>query len=77
MPPLDYDSRILGHVIFTPTPGRDLAEECREVRDLLEINISRSSRSAGRMPSVAHELSGDTRESWTGDSFPRIPGAAA
>jgi biotin carboxylase len=41
LPPDDYDSRILGHVIFAPALPRDaLAEECEQVGALFEIGYT-------------------------------------
>ena len=31
LPPEDYDSRILGHVLFRPTPGESIDVQCREL----------------------------------------------
>jgi len=31
MPPVDYDSRVLGHIIFSPRDNSDAARECHEV----------------------------------------------
>ncbi|MBM3316656.1 MAG: ATP-grasp domain-containing protein [Candidatus Eisenbacteria bacterium] len=38
LPPADYDSRILGHVIFAPSGG-DLARECRELLEPVRVEI--------------------------------------
>lgn len=37
MPPDDYDSRILGHIIFRPTAGADILEECRQLASLVKV----------------------------------------
>jgi biotin carboxylase len=42
LPPEDYESWYLGHVIFVPTTGKDIEEQCREVRQLLSLEIDAS-----------------------------------
>jgi biotin carboxylase len=37
VPPADYDSRILGHVIFAPSAPVDLEPECRQLAGLIDI----------------------------------------
>lgn len=39
LPPRDYDSRILGHVLFAPATEGDLASECRQLADRVRIEI--------------------------------------
>ena len=39
MPPDDYDSRLLGHVIFEPRDWNALGAECAEINDLLNVEI--------------------------------------
>ncbi len=39
LPPDDYDSRILGHVIFAPASFHSLETECRELASMLEIQM--------------------------------------
>lgn len=39
LPPRDYKSWLLGHLIFEPVPGIDISEQVRAVRDALEIDI--------------------------------------
>ncbi len=41
MPPDDYDSRILGHIIFEPTAGRDITEECRQLLSHVKIRMEK------------------------------------
>ncbi len=38
-PPEDYDSWLLGHVIFEPTPGVRLVEQCHDIREKIAINV--------------------------------------
>ena len=38
-PPEDYDAWLLGHVIFEPDPGSDFADQCREVKEKLLVEI--------------------------------------
>lgn len=40
MPPDDYDSRLLGHVIFDPRDWNTLDDECVEINALLKVEIS-------------------------------------
>ncbi len=37
MPPEDYDAWLLGHILFIPDPSSDLAEQCRELAEKLEV----------------------------------------
>ena len=39
MPPADYDSWILGHVIFLPTEGPDLETQCYELLAAIVVEI--------------------------------------
>jgi len=39
LPPDDYESRLLGHVIFAPTVGRAIRDECNELVAQLRLNI--------------------------------------
>ena len=39
LPPEDYDSWYLGHIIFVPDAGRDVEEQCRELEQLLIVEI--------------------------------------
>ena len=39
LPPEDYDSWYLGHLIFVPEAGRDVEEQCLELRQLLTLEI--------------------------------------
>jgi len=39
-PPADYDAWLLGHVIFVPDPRRDVASQCRELHDRLQIEVN-------------------------------------
>lgn len=41
LPPEDYDSLVLGHVIFTPATDENLLEQCHEVANRVEINVER------------------------------------
>jgi len=38
-PPVDYDAWLLGHVIFVPDTDRDVASQCRELHDRLQIEV--------------------------------------
>jgi biotin carboxylase len=38
-PPEDYDAWLLGHVIFVPAPGRDVAAQCRELNEKLLVEV--------------------------------------
>ncbi len=40
LPPCDYDSRVLGYVVFAPQPARPVADQCRELSGLLDITWS-------------------------------------
>ncbi len=40
LPPEDYGSWLLGHVIFRPVPGVDGADQVRAVREAIEINLA-------------------------------------
>lgn len=39
-PPEDYDAWLLGHALFRPDPGRDIAAQCRELADKLVIEVA-------------------------------------
>ena len=39
LPPEDYESWYLGHLIFVPEAGRDVDEQCLELRQLLSLEI--------------------------------------
>ena len=39
LPPLDYDSWILGHVIYRPDPGRTVSEQNEELRSMFQTRI--------------------------------------
>ena len=39
LPPEDYESWYLGHVIFVPDPGTDVEEQCLELQHLLAVEI--------------------------------------
>ena len=39
MPPKDYDSRLIGHVIFQPSSTNGIREECLEIALKLKIKI--------------------------------------
>jgi biotin carboxylase len=39
MPPADYDSWVLGHIIFSPTEGTDLEAQCDEIVEKIFIEI--------------------------------------
>ena len=39
LPPNDYDSRLLGHVIFRPSPGISLEVECAEMAGKLKVEM--------------------------------------
>lgn len=41
MPPYDYDSWLLGHVIFEPRTDDNLRKQCQEIRRKLTINVER------------------------------------
>ena len=40
LPPLDYDSWILGHVIYRPEPGRMISEQNDELKSLFQFRIT-------------------------------------
>jgi hypothetical protein len=40
LPPQDYDSRLLGHVIFKPAVQASLEQECSELADKLLVDIN-------------------------------------
>jgi biotin carboxylase len=40
LPPQDYDSWILGHVIYRPQPGRGVSEQNDELRSLFQMKIA-------------------------------------
>ena len=40
LPPLDYDSWILGHVIYRPAPRREVSEQNDELRSLFQMRIA-------------------------------------
>jgi biotin carboxylase len=40
LPPLDYDSWILGHVIYRPVPGRAVSEQNDELKSLFHFEIA-------------------------------------
>lgn len=42
MPPEDYDSFVLGHIIFTCENGMDLMNECLRILDILTVEIESS-----------------------------------
>lgn len=42
LPPDDYDSRLLGHIIFEPSPGADIAVEAAEVADRVVIKMEQT-----------------------------------
>jgi hypothetical protein len=39
IPPDDYDSWLLGHVIFEPQPGVCLRSQCNDIREKISINV--------------------------------------
>ena len=39
MPPADYDSWLLGHVIFEPDPDPDPAVQCRRLAAKLAVEM--------------------------------------
>jgi biotin carboxylase len=39
MPPLDYDSWVLGHIIFEPEGGKNLEEQCRELSGKIVVEV--------------------------------------
>jgi biotin carboxylase len=43
LPPADYDSRILGHVIFRPVSKNDLEAECKSLEAKLAIRLEQAS----------------------------------
>ncbi len=42
LPPSDYDSWYLGYVLFQPSPGVRVEEQCAELRKLLDVEIQRN-----------------------------------
>jgi biotin carboxylase len=42
LPPEEYESWYLGHIIFVPAAGKDVEEQCRELRQLLIVEIEAS-----------------------------------
>ncbi|MEW5993306.1 MAG: ATP-grasp domain-containing protein [Candidatus Zixiibacteriota bacterium] len=38
-PPDDYDSWVLGHVVFEPEPGASLRKQCNEISEKISINV--------------------------------------
>ena len=42
LPPIDYDSWILGHVIYRPYPGRSVPEQNNELNSLFQMKITPS-----------------------------------
>ena len=42
LPPEDYDSRVLGHVIFEPSSSDDMAAECAQIAELLEVEMEQT-----------------------------------
>lgn len=42
LPPEDYDSRVLGHVVFQPSEAQDLEDECREIAGKLQVEFEAS-----------------------------------
>ncbi len=42
MPPDDYDSRVLGHIIFEPQRGLCLRRQCDDIRGKITINVEQS-----------------------------------
>jgi hypothetical protein len=39
LPPDDYDSRLLGHVIFKPATTQSIEDECTELESKLSVEI--------------------------------------
>ncbi len=39
MPPSDYDSWVLGHIIFEPEGGKNLEEQCRELSGQIVVEV--------------------------------------
>jgi biotin carboxylase len=39
MPPQDYESWYLGHIIFNPTPEASLTDQCQELRKLFVVDM--------------------------------------
>jgi biotin carboxylase len=39
MPPEDYDSRLLGHILFKPEKNRDMVLQFREIRDKIGVHL--------------------------------------
>ena len=42
LPPLDYDSRLLGHVIFEPDSLENLEQECQELESMLSLGLEQT-----------------------------------
>ena len=42
LPPLDYDSWVLGHVIYRPEPSRTVSEQNNELKSLFQMKIAQS-----------------------------------
>jgi len=42
LPPEDYDSRVLGHVVFCPSSADDIRDECREIAGHLQVEFETS-----------------------------------
>jgi len=42
LPPMDYDSRILGHVIFRPSAGADIDSQCRQLVVMMDEEVKRA-----------------------------------
>ena len=40
LPPIDYDSWVLGHLIYRPDPGRSVSEQNEELKSMLQVKIS-------------------------------------
>jgi hypothetical protein len=40
MPPFDYESWYLGYVIFLPDSGIPVEQQCKELRQLLEVEMN-------------------------------------
>jgi biotin carboxylase len=39
MPPSDYESWVLGHIIFEPASGNNLEEQCRELSEKIAVEV--------------------------------------
>ena len=44
LPPDDYDSQLLGHVIFQPSSSDDIERECLELAGLLKVRMVKTWR---------------------------------